>query len=225
MIHKFNQVFSREDNPAEGGDFVAGGALRRPSCSSCRGSALRGMPYHYTASYMRIEVLSFVRSSRRRARSTQRGKRSLPLCLRDPGELCGPQFRRGAAPIPRAGALPSITHPLQAVGNASVIGGKGPCRGGKPHSFRRGTRLPQPGGGQAGVPACRSTPRDAGRAGRPWNVMGRMPMPRHITTRPSFSSSLRLCAFALSSPPPLLSLPQLPTPPISEGLRPRPHCS
>jgi hypothetical protein len=35
------------------------------------------------------------------------------------------------------------------------------------------------------------------RAAQSWKVMGRMPMPRHVKTRPFSCSSLRLCAFAL----------------------------
>jgi hypothetical protein len=77
---------------------------------------------------------------------------------------------------------------------------------GKPLRLRRGTRLPQPGGGQAGVPACRSTPREAGRAGCPWNLMGRMPMPRLRTTVPFSPSSPRLCA-ALAGLAPLSPVP------------------
>ena len=50
------------------------------------------------------------------------------------------------------------------------------------------------------------------RASRPWNVMGRMPIPRHATTRPLSSSSPRLCAFALSLRLPS-SLPEIRTPP------------
>ena len=106
--------------------------------------------------------------------------------------------------------------------NPSVIGGKNRAEG-EALSLRCGT----------GVPACRSTPRDAGRAGRPWNLMGRMPMPRHAATRPISSSSLRLCAFALrlSCPclglcpgvaglaPFLLLLPPSPCTPESEALR------
>jgi hypothetical protein len=52
-----------------------------------------------------------------------------------------------------------------------------------------------------------SPPFRAGRrAAQSWNVMGRMPMPRHVTTRPFSRSSLRLCP-ALAGLPPLSPLP------------------
>ena len=72
------------------------------------------------------------------------------------------------------------------------------------------------------------------RAAQSWNVMGRMPMPRHVTTRPFSRSSLRLCpalaGLAPVSPVPLCAfaplryiplpffLPARPYTPESEGL-------
>ena len=91
--------------------------------------------------------------------------------LRSPGD------RENLLSPPRAG--------LRVSRNASVLGGN-----------HRGEQRER-----RGMPACRSSPRDAGRAGRPWHVMDSMPMPRHATTGPFRSFSPRLCAFALSSLP------------------------
>jgi hypothetical protein len=90
--------------------------------------------------------------------------------------------------------------------NPSVTGGKNPADRVSRSAFDVARASPP-----AGVPEVR-------RAGRPWNAMGRVPIPRHATTRPFSSSSPRLCAFALSLRLPS-SLPEIRTPPRLRAYR------
>jgi hypothetical protein len=98
----------------------------------------------------------------------------------------------GADLLAREGLPPAVIPPLLA--GKIVLWGK-------PLNFRRGTRLPQPGGGQAGVPACRSTGGTAGRSPVERHGQDAHATSRHDEALPLFlSAALRLCVSSPSPP-------------------------